>query len=392
MMSNTQRKIRLVQIIRGFDIGGANGGSDRFSIELARSLDRSRFEPAICAFFQHHTQAELDWLEVLESEGIQVHFLTGKTGRGKFSTLWLGVKNLRRFLRIWQADLCHSHCQLGTVAAIWMKARGAVPHAMRTAHGWLEWNPNWMGWLLDKIFSGWAYPLLLDAEVGVSQAAVDRMAGHAGTRFFGRKPIMIYNAIPLVPIESKDICIRHQPDPFVAGSVGRLSEQKGYRYWIEAAAKVVGEFPDIEFWLIGEGELRAELEQQSEQLAVQDRVKFLGKRSDVIDLLRQMDLFVLPSLWEGLPTVIMESMSQGVPVLATDIPGTCEMIEAGKTGWLVPMRDPEALARAMIQILQNPQERLKVSQEALKFVDRFSITKIAAKYQDLYQSIIKDRV
>jgi glycosyltransferase involved in cell wall biosynthesis len=391
-MSNTQRKIRLVQIIRGFDIGGANGGSDRFSIELARSLDRSQFELAICAFFQHHTSAEARWLEVLESEGIQVHFLTGQNGKGRFSTLWLGVKNLCRFLQAWQADLCHSHCQLGTVAAIWMKVRGVIPHAMRTAHGWLEWNPNWMGWLLDKIFSGWAYPLLLDAEVGVSQAAVDRLAGHAGTRLSGRKPIMIYNAIPLMPIESKDICIRSQPDPFVAGSVGRLSEQKGYRYLIDAIPLIIREFPQIEFWLIGDGELRSDLESQSKRLGVQDHVKFLGKRRNVMSLLRQMDLFVLPSLWEGLPTVIIESMSQGVPVLATDIPGTREMIEAGKTGWLVPMQDSTVLARATIQILQNPQARLKVSLEALKVVDRFSITKIAAQYEGLYQSIIKDRV
>ena len=97
-MSITDRKIRLIQIIRGFDIGGANGGSDRFSIELARSLDRSRFEPAICAFFRHHTPAESQWLDVLESEGIPVHFLTEQTGPGRYSTLRLGVKNLRRYL------------------------------------------------------------------------------------------------------------------------------------------------------------------------------------------------------------------------------------------------------------------------------------------------------
>ena len=65
-MSSTQRKIRLLQLIRGFDIGGANGGSDRFSIELARSLDRNRFEPAICAFFKYHTPAESYWLNLLK--------------------------------------------------------------------------------------------------------------------------------------------------------------------------------------------------------------------------------------------------------------------------------------------------------------------------------------
>ncbi len=106
-----------------------------------------------------------------------------------------------------------------------------------------------------------------------------------------------------------------------------------------------------------------------------------------MDLLKQSDLFVLPSLWEGLPTVIIESMSQGVPVLATDIPGTREMIVDGKTGWLVEPKDPPSLAKVMIWVLKNPAERLRVSQDALKIVDRFSITSIATQYQALYQKI-----
>ena len=220
------------------------------------------------------------------------------------------------------------------------KMTGSAPYGMRTAHGWCEWDPSWAGWVLDKIFSGWFYPVMLDAEVGVSQASVDRMVKHWGARWSKRQPVLIYNAIPLTPIQSDEIQRASRSEPKVVGSVGRLSEQKGYRYLIDAVPEIIREIPQIEFWLIGDGELRSDLERQSKRLGVQDHVKLLGKRNDVLDLLKQFDLFVLPSLWEGLPTVIMESISQGVPVLATDIPGTREMIEDGKTGWLVEPQKP----------------------------------------------------
>ncbi len=255
-MSSTSRKIHLVQIIRGFDIGGANGGSDRFGIELARNLDRSQFAPAICAFFQHHTPAESYWLNLLKSEEIPIIFLTEQSGKGKFSTLWQGVRKLHQVLLDWRVDLCHSHCQLGTVSTVFMKMMGAVPHGVRTAHGWFEWDPNWVGWLLDKLFSGCLYPIMLDAEVGVSQAAVDRMVKHWGARLSKHQPVLIYNAIPLTPIQSDAVSRDSRSEPKVVASVGRLSEQKGYRYLIEAVPEIVREFPQIVFWLIGDGELK----------------------------------------------------------------------------------------------------------------------------------------
>jgi glycosyltransferase involved in cell wall biosynthesis len=240
--------------------------------------------------------------------------------------------------------------------------------------------------------TAWLYPNIFDAEAGVSQAIVNQLKKRPGSRLSGKQTIYVPNAIPLAPIQGSDICIRTEPDSFTLGSVGRLTEQKGYCYWIEAMPEIVRDFPQIEFWLIGDGELRGELEQQCERLGIRDRVKFLGKRSDVLSLLRQLDLFVLPSLWEGLPTVIMESMSQGVPVLATDIPGTREMIEDGKTGWLVQPQDPSALAKATIRILRDPMGRLRASQEALKMIDRFSIESVASQYLNLYHSIGADRV
>ncbi len=387
-MTHNKPKIRLVQLIRGFDIGGENGGSDLFGIELTRNLDRSKFELAVCAFFRHNTLTEARWLEILSSEGIQAHFLTSQTGKGRLSTIWLSIQNLRKFLLEWRADLCNSHCQLGTVAAIWMKATGILPHAVRTAHGWLEWDPSWTGWILDKIFSGWLFPIWLDAEVGVSQASVDRLEKHWGARLLGRQPTLIYNAIPLKTKPGSEIALKSQLNQIIIGSVGRLSLQKGYRFLIAAMPEIIKVFPQLTLWLIGDGELRDELERQCESLGIQSQVIFLGKRNDVLDLLRQMDLFVLPSLWEGLPTVVMESMSQGIPVVATDIPGTREIVEDRKSGWLVKPCDPSVLAKAVIQALNNPVERLRVSQEALKVVDRFSINSVSLQYQELYQKII----
>jgi len=385
-------KIHLLQVISGLDIGGRHGGAERFGIELSRRLDKDRFNVQVYAFWQRHTSIETYWLNMLKSEGIPVCFGSEWHGKFRVSEYWKGVRRLSNHCRAAGIDIIHSHFQMGTLASLYARRRKAVEKVIRTAHITLEWGEGLVAWLLRQTTTNWLFPLLLDQEVGVSEAVLQQLMEHPGTRFSKHAPILIHNAIfpddflPTSDPHSWDILIKE--DDLVIGSVGRLTRQKGYETLIKAAPAILNAFPQAWFVLIGEGELRSRLEELTRSLGVHERFRFIGKVEDVRPYLRRMDLFVLPSLWEGLPTVILESMASGVPVIATDIPGTRELIQDGFNGWLVPVGDLKSLSDKLLQSLSEPILRETVAAAALSKIGQFSIDQMAQKYENLFHRLI----
>jgi glycosyltransferase involved in cell wall biosynthesis len=142
--------------------------------------------------------------------------------------------------------------------------------------------------------------------------------------------------------------------------LSRLNRLKGGEYFVEAAAAVAARHSGVRFLIVGDvggGEkaYKAQLEQQARRLGIADRVIFTGFRMDVRELLAETTVSVLPSLSEGLSNVLLESMAVGVPVIGTTVGGTPEIIEDGVTGFLIPPRDAESLARAMCRLIEDPQ-------------------------------------
>lgn len=136
--------------------------------------------------------------------------------------------------------------------------------------------------------------------------------------------------------------------------VGTFKRQKGHRYLIEAADPVSSCFPGLRILLVGDGELAGEIRSQVEAAGIGDRVRFLGSRRDIPEILAASDSFVLPSLWEGLPVALVEAMASRLPVIATAVSGTRQVVIDGETGWVVPPGDPQALTDAVAQLLSNP--------------------------------------
>jgi glycosyltransferase involved in cell wall biosynthesis len=383
-------KIPILQIIKTLTIGGA----ERFGIELTKALNKDVFEPQICVFFQDGSETENFWLNELKKDGIKVQFATQWKGNNHFNNYIGGIKELERITADQQIKVTHSHFQLGTLAALYLRSRHMTEKVVRTAHNHprCEWEPGWYGWARYQMISKWIYPLCIDAEVAVSQTIGAELQKHPGANLSHRPVHVIYNAI------SSDRLVTEMPihvtDPdrkMIVGSIGRLTEQKGYTYLIKAIAGIVQEIPRVEFWLIGDGELRANLEQEVIATGCSDHVKFLGKRTDIPELFKKMDLFVLPSLWEGLPTVILESMAAHVPVVATDIPGTQELIRNMDTGFLIPARDPAALASTIIAALRNPEICNRVAANAHITLNKFMINAIAVQYENLYRDLLQEK-
>ncbi len=175
-------------------------------------------------------------------------------------------------------------------------------------------------------------------------------------------------------------------DATVLGIGVRLSAQKGLTYLVQALPEVVGRFPRVVLVIAGEGPLEQDLRNEAEGLGLGGRVKFIGPRVDVPELLQVFDLYVLPSLWEGLPMVLLEAMAAGCPIVATGVGGVPSAIEDGVNGLLVPPRDPAALAHAIVRVLGDETLRRRMGQAGKQvFGERFSAEKMTRRYEQLYR-------
>jgi glycosyltransferase involved in cell wall biosynthesis len=175
----------------------------------------------------------------------------------------------------------------------------------------------------------------------------------------------------------------------VFGTIARLTGQKGHRYLLEAASLAIRRSPGLLFVFAGDGPLRESLEAQARSLGISSRVRFLGFRSDVAALMGAFDAFVLPSLYEGLPNVVLEAMACGKPVVATAVDGTPEVVADGETGLLVPPRDPERLAEAILKLAGNPRLRTAMGLEARRRTVAFhGVDRQVDAFHALYQELL----
>jgi len=179
-------------------------------------------------------------------------------------------------------------------------------------------------------------------------------------------------------------------DKKVIIACGRLTHQKGYPYLIDAFAQVVHAHPQVELWILGEGEEREAIKAKIAQQQLTDSVRLLGFQPNPYVYMAAADLFVLSSLYEGFGNVIVEAMSCGTPVVATDCPhGPAEIIQHQENGWLVPVRDAKLLADAIIKILYNDELQQMLSKNGLVRAKDFSAPLIASQYADHFRQVLK---
>jgi glycosyltransferase involved in cell wall biosynthesis len=182
-----------------------------------------------------------------------------------------------------------------------------------------------------------------------------------------------------------------EPQTLVFVHVGRFAAVKNHEMLVAAFAQLVGQQPlPTELWLVGDGELREAVQHQVRALGIESRVRFLGVRSDIPDLLRAADVFVFPSRWEGNPLSVMEAMAAGLPVVATAVGGVPELVEDGASGILVPNEDLHGLVAAMQRMAQNPDLREQMGRAArCRAVERFDIQQTVRAYEALYEEILQ---
>lgn len=280
-----------------------------------------------------------------------------------------------RLLRSFKPDLIHTHMIHADLMGRWAKLLG-IP-VVATVHVKLLERP-YLLWL-DALTS-----FLVDRYIAVSEEIAQFTRA---SRYLPASKVMtITNGIHLdryrgvqISRQEKRRDIGVPADAFVVGCIANFRTQKGHVYLLQAWQKVIRENQNARLVLVGWGPIEDALKAMSRRLGITDSVLFLGTRDDVPELLKVFDLFVLPSLYEGLPLTLVESMAAGCPVIATDIPENRYVLESAKAGIKVPAKDPVGLSGAIIRAIENPQSI--PNQPDLRL---FDWTRYIAEHKKLY--------
>jgi sugar transferase (PEP-CTERM/EpsH1 system associated) len=355
------------------------GGAQTALLRLLTGLDRDRFPPIVaCLYNGDGTVARQ-----IRALDIPVTDL-GMTAKWRWDGLWRLYCLLRRerptILHTWMFHANVPGRVLGRLAGV-----PIIISSERTMGQERRWR-YWLNRTTDP---------LTDRVVCVSESVAAFAAQTIG--ICPAKLVVIPNGIPLGDFQPggrakvrADLGI--PPAALVVGTVGRLQSVKGTTYLLEAFACLAPDHPGAILLLVGDGPQRVQLEGMAQRLGVSERVRFLGSRSDVSRLLQAMDVFVLASIWEGMPNAALEAMAVGLPVVATAVGGTPEVVVDGETGLLVPARDPDALARAVAHLLHDPELWRRMGQAGRRRVEQhFSEAQMVRQTERLYDELLSGR-
>lgn len=378
---------KIVQVIKTLDIGDLSGGAERFAIDLGIALKKKGWDVEIYVFFKTHTEAEGKWTKKILNESIPLTIGNSWRGHNHIKAFISATESFHLYLEKVRPQFIHSHFQLGTVAAIWWKRRAKQSLIVRTAHLASEWESGLLGRLKSK-YARHLYSKFLDGEVGVSNSITKKLSNDSNYTLVERA--FIPNGINLIVKQPEDIVVT-EGSKLVLGTVGRLTEQKGYSDLLNAMSIVLNEIPDLYLFIIGDGHLSEQLKNQSSALGINNKVCFTGSIENVQDYYEIMDIFVSSSLWEGLPTVLMEAMAAGVPIVATDIDGSRDLVVEDQSGWLGQPANPNSLAKAIIKACRSPEMRKKYALAGLETAKKYTMESISKQYSDFYLSIESNR-
>jgi len=293
---------------------------------------------------------------------------------------WRGWMDLRRLLQAERPSIVHSHGERGTFMASWAARTVGIPVIIATVHRSVPQTASW-SWPLRQLYTfteDWTLHLATTAIIAVSESLRSELTQKRDHS--PEKIAAIPNATQMLEPSSiatfreQSTELRHSlglaEDNYVIGTVGRVAKEKGFQHVIEAMTTVLGHVPHARLVIVGDGPHRDALVAQARALHLETRVRFAGHQTDVNPWLASFDLFVLPTPWEAFGIALLEAMRFSIPVIATDCAGPAEIIQDQQSGILVPPRDSVALARAIIELSEDPGRSRRMGRRGFQTVKR----------------------
>jgi L-malate glycosyltransferase len=370
-----------------FTFGFYTGGTERQVIELIKGIDRNRFDIFVGAF-RPGGQME----DYLNKANIPINYfpIESMYSLNSIRQLW----QLRKFLIDNRIDVLHTFSLIGNTFGVLGGMLARVPVIITSRRDMGVMNPRFYGPLQTNLSHS------VDAIVTNAQAIKQKMVDEENIN--PNKIKVIYNGVDINRFSlEKKFCeevrcelriSKHDP---IIGIIAEIKPVKGHIYLLKAVKRLIKSIPDLKVLIIGdsiEPETRAGVEAEVSELGLKDHAVFLGRTQEVPRLLTAIDISILPSLSEGVSNTILESMAAGVPVIATNVGGSPEVVLDGKTGLIVPPADSDALADAILRLLDNPEFATRLAAQARSMViHHFSKENMIDNYENLYLQLIEDR-
>jgi glycosyltransferase involved in cell wall biosynthesis len=372
LKSELTRPIRVLQVVPDLGVGGLS----RVVESICATLDKERFEVSVLSF---HGGGE--FADVLRTAGVPVFTLGSRDFRQR--TSYASFIDVARLLRREGIDVLHTHNTQPFLDAVPGGVLARVRTMIHTDHA-RHFPDRWRYMFAERVLSRFVYRV-----VGVSEDTSRNLVRYE--KISPRKIVTIPNGISGsvydVPVDrdAKRRELGLAPNAKVLGFASRLEPQKGIPYLLEAMPEIVRRSPDVVLLIVGQGREQQQLERQVAALDLQASVRFLGVRFDMPQMLGLFDIMVLPSIWEGLPMIILEAMAAGCPVVATAVGGVPTAVRNGETGILIEPKVPGAIADAVVTLLEDPERRQRFGAAARRvFREEFTAEAMTRHYEKLY--------
>ena len=358
-------KVNVLHVITGLGIGGA----ERVVYSIAKSLDPARYRVIVCCLKEDGIIAD-----EIRNSGVKVINLKSVNPWDVGSVL-----TLSKIIKEEEIDLVHTHVARADVIGGFAARLRGIPAISTVHHTYEPWERHpFYGGIYRKTLNSF------DRVIAVSEAEREYLIRWGNLK--PEKITVIYNGVDVSEYEvapGKD-------NRKIVGTIARLDSIKGHRYLLKAAKKVIEVMPETKFLIVGDGPERETLEALTIDMGIKEHVIFTGWRKDIPDVLSGVDIFVLPSLKEGLGLAILEAMAAKKAVIATDVDGIREVVEDGVTGVLVSSSyDIKGLASAIIRLLSNPEESRAMGLKGYERVNSsFSILRMKEGITEVYESVL----
>jgi glycosyltransferase involved in cell wall biosynthesis len=369
--------MRVLQLISS----GGYYGAENMLLNLVSHDARTIAENLLVTFHNRHQPNTELYRRALE-KGVNAELISCE---GRID--WRAVREIRSLLRTRGIGVMHTHGYKADIYG-YLAARGEGTPLVATCHNWLTGGAALAAYnFLDRVALR-----RFDAVCAVSSVIAEKLLSLGLRR---ERITIIPNGIDVRTFDADPNARREKPAPDakqVVGIVARLDLQKGFDYLLRAVATLRGSFPQLRLLIVGEGPDRPAIEEIIRRHTLTDVVTMAGQRTDMPAIYASMDIFVLPSLNEGLPLTLLEAMAARKPVIATRVGAVPTVITDQQTGLLIAPADEAALTQALRQLLTDPELRLRLGQNARVHVEQnFTAAAMVQKYRAVYEGVLSQR-
>ncbi len=358
------------------------GGAEEHLRTVVKNLDRGAFRPTVCCIGKKGAIGE-----EIESLGVEVIVLDKMRHKRWDSSI---TKEIVGIIRERDIDIVHTHLYHANMYGRAAASKAGVPVVVTEHNVYLKYK------LKRK---------LINRFLARNTARIIAVSGAVREYVIGRDSLdpdkveVVYNGIELDRFDSsltKNEARSETGLPEnipIIGSVARLTEQKGHIYLIRAMKGILQKIPEAKLVLAGDGPLAKELKDEADSLGITQSILFLGARRDVPMLLQAFDLYVLPSVWEGLGIAVIEAMASALPVVVSNTGGLTELVSDGDNGRLVEPKDVEGLSSAIVEILGDAEmKRLYGSRSHALANEKFSVEAMVSTLTKIYTDVVAARL